>query len=97
MVTSPSTVGFGRYTGLTEVANQISAGLQFLLFQLQNRADARQRKWKPKVRRPDHGTAPLLRVQIGAGREPQIPGQTHALKAGIESPLGNRRITECIS
>lgn len=38
----------------------------------------------------------LLRIQIGAGRESQIPGQTHALKAGIESPLGNRRITECV-
>lgn len=91
-ITSATAVCFGGSTGLTEVADQLLAFAQLLLIQRQRRAHTHQGQRQAEVCRPDHGAAPLCRIEELVVRHSQIPGQAHALKVGVESPLDNALI-----
>ena len=53
-VARPAVVRFSRFARLTEILDQVFAGRQLLLFQLEYSANACKGKRKAKVRRPDH-------------------------------------------
>ena len=91
-ITGTTAVCFGGGTGLAEIADQLLAFAQLLLIQRQRRAHAHQGQRQAEVCRPDHGAAPLCRIKELVVRHSQIPGQAHALKVGVERPLGNTLI-----
>ena len=91
-IAGTTAVCFGGGTGLAEVADQLLAFAQLLLIQRQRRAHTHQGKGQAEVCRPDHGAAPLCRVEELVVRHSQIPGQAHALKVGVKRPLGNALI-----
>ena len=91
-ITGTTAVCFGGGTGLTEIADQLLAFAQLLLIQRQRRANAHQGQRQAEVCRPDHGAAPLCRIEELVVRHSQIPGQAHALKVGVKRPLGNALI-----
>ena len=91
-IAGTTTVGFSGSTGLTEIADQLLAFAQLLLIQRQRRAHTHQGQRQAEVCRPDHGAAPLCRVEELVIRQTQIPRETHSLKVGVEGPLGDTLI-----
>ena len=91
-VAGTTAVCFGGGTGLAEIADQLLAFAHLLLIQRQCRANAHQGQRQAEVCRPDHGAAPLCRVEELVIQHSQIPGQAHALEIGVKRPLGDAPI-----
>ena len=68
-VTGTAIVRLRRLAGAAEVFDEFLALCQFLFGQPEDGANAFQRQWQSKSRRPDHGTAPAHRGQV----DTQVP------------------------
>ena len=90
-IARPAAVGFGGLAGDGEITDEVFAFLHLLLRCAQGDGGVRQSSRQRQVRRHDHGTAPLMRIQPVT----QIARKAYALELCVVGCLDDVGLFQC--